>query len=102
MHSSQAGHRCALCHVPVRYTAVRADPPVALSPVWTTGGEHGKDRQVIGNSTERVYITTEGDMLANLAGFFSGDSALARRANRPWACRECCGGRPGDAPAGTD
>ncbi len=75
MHSSEAGHRCALCHVPARYAAVRADPPVALSPVWTTGGEHGKDGQVIGNSTERVYITTEGDMLADLADFFSGDSA---------------------------
>ena len=42
----------------------------------TESGEYG---QVTGSGTERVYITKEGDMLADVAGFFYGDAAHRQR-----------------------
>ena len=41
--------------------------------------ESGGYGQVTGSGAERVYITKEGDMLADLAGFFYGDAAHRQR-----------------------
>ncbi len=41
--------------------------------------ESGEYGQVTGTGSERVYTTKEGDMLADVAGFFYGDAAHRQR-----------------------